>query len=93
MTLDQNRDDLIRHQRDFADRRGFTYTVLDLDGTVIGCVYIYPLKGVPHAAYVSSWVTAARAELDMVLYRTVTRGWKMPGRSSGSSTPPRNSRR
>ena len=72
MSLDQNRDDLIRHRRDFADRRGFTYTVLDPTGAVIGCVYIYPLKGVPHAAHVSSWVTAARAELDLVLYRTVT---------------------
>lgn len=74
MSLDQNRDDLIRHRRDFADRRGFTYTVLDTDGGVIGCVYIYPLKGVPNAAHVSSWVTATRAELDVVLHRAVT-GW------------------
>ena len=72
MSLDQNRDDLIRHRRDFADRRGFTYTVLDPDGTVIGCVYIYPLKDVPHAAHVSSWVTASRGELDTVLYQAVT---------------------
>src|SRR4029079_9676014 len=29
MTLDQNRGDLERHQRDFEQRKGFTYTVLD----------------------------------------------------------------
>lgn len=74
MSLDQNREELVEHQRDWADRRGFTYTVLAPQGAVIGCVYIYPLDGVPHAAHVSSWVTATHAELDSVLYQTVT-GW------------------
>src|SRR5262245_58586972 len=44
MTLDENRGDLERHAKDFADRSGFTFTVLDpADGDVIGCVYIYPI--------------------------------------------------
>ena len=39
MTLAENRGDLERHQQDFADRTGFTYTVLDpADGDVIGCL-------------------------------------------------------
>ena len=43
MTLEENLDDLERHARDFADRTGFTYTVLDpATRAVIGCVYIYP---------------------------------------------------
>ena len=43
MSLEDNRRDLERHERDFATRRGFTYTVLSQDtGDVIGCVYIYP---------------------------------------------------
>ena len=29
MSLDENRGDLERHARDFADRKGFTFTVLD----------------------------------------------------------------
>ena len=45
MTLDQNMADLIRHDKDFQARRGFTYTVLDQDDDVVGCVYIYPLAG------------------------------------------------
>jgi len=64
MTLEENRADLERHERDFAGRTGFTYTVLDPgDGDVIGCLYIYPAKDGP-GAKVTSWVRADRAELD-----------------------------
>lgn len=46
MSLEDNLRDLEQHARDFADRRGFTYTVLSTDtGDVIGCVYIYPPRG------------------------------------------------
>jgi hypothetical protein len=74
MTIDQNRDDLLRHQRDFQARTGFTYTVLGDDDDVIGCVYIYPLEPDPEpgAAHVESWVRADRAELDLPLYRAVS---------------------
>ena len=74
MTLDQNRDDLLRHQRDFQARTGFTYTVLGEGDDVIGCVYIYPLKPdrEPGTALVESWVRADRAELDVPLHRAVT---------------------
>ncbi len=74
MTIDQNRDDLLRHQRDFQARTGFTYTVLGDDDDVIGCVYIYPLRPDPEAgaATVESWVRADRAELDVPLHRAVS---------------------
>ncbi|HWE55209.1 MAG TPA: hypothetical protein VG435_06825 [Acidimicrobiales bacterium] len=80
MSSDRNRSDLARHADDFAQRRGFTYTVLDpADGRVIGCLYIYPSKKDGHEAEVSSWVSAERAELDGPLYRFVSdwldRGW------------------
>jgi hypothetical protein len=80
MSPADNLRDLQRHARDFAERRGFTYTVADTGtGDVIGCVYTYPphshspgggSTGEPDAA-VSSWVRADRAALDPVLYRTV----------------------
>jgi hypothetical protein len=78
MSLADNLRDLQGHARDFAGRRGFTYTVLGT-GEIIGCVYIYPPRGEspggssagePDAA-VSSWVRADRAALDPVLYRTI----------------------
>src|SRR5437868_6274913 len=56
MSLDENRSDLERHACDFAARTGFTYSVLDPDGDVVGCVYIYPAKDDPPGADVSSWV-------------------------------------
>jgi len=73
MTLEQNRGDLERHARDFDERKGFTYTVLDGD-EVVGCVYIYPLEDVEHGARVASWVRQSRAELDEPLWRSV-RDW------------------
>jgi hypothetical protein len=74
MTLEENLVDLVPHADDFAARRGFTYTVLAPDEdhpTVIGCVYIYPSQRPGFEARARSWVRAADAHLDPVLYRTV----------------------
>ncbi len=80
MSLSDNLRDLERHAQDFAERRGFTYTVLSTGtGDVIGCVYIYPdrgreptgsAEGALHAS-VQSWVRADRAALDPVLHDAV----------------------
>ena len=57
---------------EFAQRSGFTYTVLEGgSGRVIGCVYIYPSKGADGAADVRSWVRADRADLDVALHDAV----------------------
>jgi|ERR1022692_2848105 hypothetical protein len=79
MSLADNLGDLERHARDFAERGGFTYTVLSNDTRdVIGCVYIYPPReespgsgADDRRARVSSWVRADHSALDPVLYRTV----------------------
>jgi hypothetical protein len=80
MSLNDNLRDLERHARDFAERRGFTYTVLSTGaGDVIGCVYIYPARGHEpgggaegrRRASVQSWVRADRAALDPVLHDAV----------------------
>ncbi|GAA1009647.1 hypothetical protein Aple_021750 [Acrocarpospora pleiomorpha] len=70
MPITENLSDLERHAKDFAERRGFTFTVLD--DTVIGCVYIYPAKDDPQVTRVHSWVTASRAQLDKPLYTAVS---------------------
>jgi hypothetical protein len=72
MTAQENLGDLERHARDFAERTGFTYTVLDPDGQVIGCLYIYPSKDAAGTADVRSWVRASRADLDVPLYQAVS---------------------
>jgi hypothetical protein len=85
MSLADNLRDLQRHARDFAERRGFTYTVLGTGtgtgtgtGDVIGCVYIYPPSSQApgggerrlHAS-VESWVRANHAALDLAVHDAV----------------------
>jgi RimJ/RimL family protein N-acetyltransferase len=73
MTLEENRGDLERHARDFEERTGFTFTVLDAaDDDVIGCVYLYPADDGTHDVQASSWVRASHAGLDVALWETVT---------------------
>jgi hypothetical protein len=71
ISLEENLRDLRRHADDFERRVGFTYTVLDDQDVVVGCVYIYPSRADPGITDVWSWVTASRAELDSVLHETV----------------------
>ena len=81
MSLAENLADLEMHERDFENRVGFTFTVLDPEnGEVIGCVYMYPVRRdadgnviEPRAgeASVRSWVRADRASLDEPLWRAV----------------------
>jgi hypothetical protein len=79
MSAADNLRDLERHAQDFAERRGFTYTVLGIGSDdIIGCVYIYPPRGQTpggsageRRVRVMSWVRADHAALDPVLYRAI----------------------
>jgi hypothetical protein len=71
MSLEQNLEDLEMHARHFAERVGFTYSVLD-DDEIIGCVYIYPARQPGFDAEVRSWVTERRSELDVAVWRAVS---------------------
>ena len=74
MSVTDNLGDLERHAGDFAERSGFTYSVLDLGGDVVGCVYVYPARDTAYDAHVRSWVRESRAELDVPLREAVA-GW------------------
>jgi hypothetical protein len=69
MTLESNLADLVRHAKDFENRSGFTYSILDGDD-VIGCLYIYPSETTD--AWVGSWVRATRAEMDVVTWQAIS---------------------
>lgn len=71
MSLAQNLEDLEMHARHFAERSGFTYSVLDGD-EVIGCLYIYPASRPGCDSEIRSWVTAGRAGMDRVVWEAVT---------------------
>jgi len=72
MSLEENCADLQRHADDFENRSGFTYTVLEPGGEVVGCVYIYPLSNGSQDARVLSWVRASRADLDGPVWQVVS---------------------
>ncbi len=71
MSLEDNAEDLRGHASDYRQRRGFTYTVLDDEDDVIGCVYIYPSEDDETVPHVRSWVRADHAERDLALRRCV----------------------
>ncbi len=71
-SLELNEADLAEHERDFAARIGFTYTVLDAgSGVVIGCLYLYPPKREGYDVDARSWVVKSKAALDKPLYTAV----------------------
>jgi hypothetical protein len=76
MSIDDNRADLERHAQDFVDRTGFTFTVLDAEGDVVGRVYVYPTDDGIHDAWVLSWVRESEVEHDLTVRRTVA-AWLM----------------
>lgn len=72
MTLEENHADLERHARDFAERTGFTYTVLEeATGDVIGCVYLYPATDDAHDVKIRSWVRVSHASFDRGVWEAV----------------------
>jgi hypothetical protein len=71
MSLEENRADLERHARDFRERTGFTFTVLDRHEEVVGCVYVYPARDGVHDTSVLSWVTQSEAEHDDAFRRAI----------------------
>ena len=73
-TIQENREDLRRHQNEFERREAFAYTVVSLDeSAVLGCVYIYPSQAEEAEAEVFLWVRDSEYEkgLDSVLFQTV----------------------
>ena len=89
MSLEENLADLEMHEREFAERKSFTYSILDRD-EVIGCVYIYPDDDPEYDAHVRSWMTESRAAMDPEVRRELTR-WlaeSWPFRAVRYASPP-----
>lgn len=59
------------HWKEFLERTAFTYSILD-DNQVIGCVYIYPDKETDADAHVRSWVRKSRAEMDVIVWKSLS---------------------
>lgn len=85
MTFEEDRDDLVRHEREIEAHQSFNYALLDeAETALVGCVYIDPPEdGTPVAfdAVVSWWVvdeavgTPVEAALDDVMPRWLDESW------------------
>jgi Acetyltransferase (GNAT) domain len=82
MTLEQDRADLARHEREIAAHESFNYALFDLAETeLVGCVYLDPPQKAGADAEISWWVvddhvgTPLEAALDIVVPRWVARVW------------------
>jgi hypothetical protein len=65
MTLAENLADLESHAERSARRVDFAFSVIEVvTGHVVGCVYFKPAPDADGEVKASSWVCAARAELD-----------------------------
>lgn len=74
MTLEQDRDDLARHFKEFEERSAYAYTVLTPDRErCAGCIYMKPAGGTPRAMSLAFWVVESELEsgLDEHLLRSV----------------------
>jgi hypothetical protein len=83
MTLEQDREDLLHHEREIAAHESFNYAILrDDESELLGCVYIDPPGEEPSCdAIVSWWLvddrtgTPLEAELDRFVPSWVTTVW------------------
>lgn len=74
MTIEEDLEDLERHQNEFLKREAFVYTVMSLDESLcLGCVYIDPTEKENFDAEVSLWARASELEngLEELLFKAV----------------------
>lgn len=82
MTLEQDRDDLARHEAEIEAHQSFNYALFDeAEAALLGCVYIDPPEGDDPRPRVSWWVvdgavgTPLERELDEVVPRWLADAW------------------
>lgn len=74
MTIEEDLEDLRRHQKGFLERKEFVYTVVSLDESLcLGCVYIQPSEKKTFDAQVDLWARSNKVEegFEELLFKTV----------------------
>lgn len=77
MTIEEDLEDLKRHEQEFLERSAFAYTVMSIDESkCLGCVYIDPSEENSFDAEVTLWARASEVEngLEETLFEIV-RKW------------------
>lgn len=72
MTLDENLQDLITHEKEFLAREAFAFTVLSPDNSIcIGCLYIEPCNRDNTDAEIYFWIRDDKRALEPEFERTI----------------------
>ena len=72
MTIEENTQDLIRHESEFRQKKAFAYSVFTTNkDEYIGCVYINPTVKNDFDCEVYLWVKDSRNELDQELFQVI----------------------
>ncbi len=84
MTLEDDRRDLARHEREMETGESFNYAVFDSsEHRLLGCVYIDPSAESEHGAVVSWWVidemvgSELEQQLERFVPRWIERSWPL----------------
>lgn len=56
LTREENLIDLAWHEREFTVKRSFCWVVRSLQGTYLGCAYLFPALGARGRADVATWI-------------------------------------
>jgi len=80
MTLEENMNDLVIHEKEFKAREAFAYTVLSPDKSCcIGCLYIEPCNREGIDAEIYFWIRDdilhLEAEFEKTIKNWLTRSW------------------
>ena len=72
MTIEENTQDLIRHESEFRQKKAFAYSVFTTNkNEYIGCVYINPTIKNDFDCEVYLWVKDSRSALDQKLFQEI----------------------
>ena len=72
MTIEENTQDLIRHESEFRQKKAFAYSVFTTNkNEYIGCVYIKPKIKNDFDCEVYLWVKDSRNALDQKLFQEI----------------------
>ena len=82
MTVEQDREDLTRHEAEIESHESFNYAVFDAtEEALLGCVYVDPPERAGADAEISWWVvddqagTSLQAALDTLVPRWIAAAW------------------
>ena len=72
MSFEANKNDLVRHEKEFNAREAFAYAVFNSTKyNYLGCIYINPTDQVDYDCEVYLWVRDSKVALDETLFETV----------------------